>query len=67
VVFVTHSVFESVYLSRRIAVMASRPGRIETEITVPAPYPRGEGFRTSSDYAAICRTVSLALAGAIAA
>jgi NitT/TauT family transport system ATP-binding protein len=66
-VFVTHSVFESVYLSRRVAVMAARPGRIETEIAVPAPYPRGEGFRTSADYAALCRTVSDALAAAIAA
>ena len=66
-VFVTHSVFESVYLSRRIAVMAARPGRMEAEIAVPAPYPRGEAFRTSSDYAALCRTVSLALAEAIEA
>ncbi len=59
--------FESVYLSRRIAVMAARPGRIETEIAVPAPYPRGETFRTSADYAALCRTVSDALAAAMAA
>ncbi|WP_291297990.1 ABC transporter ATP-binding protein [Elioraea sp.] len=66
VVFVTHSVFESVYLSRRIAVMAARPGRIEREVGVPAPYPRGEAFRTSAEYAAVCRTVSLALGEAIA-
>jgi len=66
-VFVTHSVFESVYLSRRIAVMAARPGRIEAEIAVPALFPRGETFRTSSDYAALCRTVSDALAAAMAA
>ncbi|MFQ3623579.1 MAG: ABC transporter ATP-binding protein [Acetobacteraceae bacterium] len=66
VVFVTHSVFESVYLSRRIAVMAARPGRIEREIAIDAPYPRGEAFRTSSEYAAWCRTVSRALGEAIA-
>ena len=40
VVFVTHSVFESVFLSQRIAVMAARPGRVLSEIAVDAPYPR---------------------------
>ena len=34
VVFVTHSVYESVYLSSRIVVMAARPGRIVAEIPV---------------------------------
>jgi NitT/TauT family transport system ATP-binding protein len=60
-VFVTHSVFESVYLSRRIVVMAARPGRVVGDIAVDAPYPRGEVYRTSSDYAAHCREVSEAL------
>lgn len=67
VVFVTHSVFESVYLSERILVMTSRPGRVFAEIQVPAPYPRDEGFRTSAEYAAFCRTVSDALHEAMAA
>ena len=40
VVFVTHSVFESVYLSQRIVVMTPRPGRVFTELTIDAPYPR---------------------------
>jgi NitT/TauT family transport system ATP-binding protein len=59
-VFVTHSVFESVYLSSRIVVMTARPGRVFTEIEIDAPYPRGD-FRTSADYAAACRKVSGAL------
>ena len=42
VVFVTHSVFESVFLSQRIAVMAARPGRIQSELSIAAPYPRSE-------------------------
>jgi NitT/TauT family transport system ATP-binding protein len=67
VVFVTHSVFESVYLSSRIAVMAARPGRIFTEVAIDAPYPRDQNFRTSADYAASCRTVSETLAQAMAA
>src|SRR5580704_8525010 len=67
VVFVTHSVFESVYLSSRIAVMAARPGRIVTELEVAAPYPRDGNFRTSAEYAAFCRRTSEALARAMAA
>ncbi len=61
VIFVTHSVFESVFLSDRIIVMAARPGRVIRELTVNEPYPRSEAFRTSSDYAAHCRAASDAL------
>jgi NitT/TauT family transport system ATP-binding protein len=64
VIFVTHSVFESVYLSQRVLVMTSRPGRIAAEIGIEAPEPRGEEFRTSADYVAYCRRVSEALAPA---
>ena len=60
--FVTHSVFESVYLSSRIVVMAARPGRVFTELEIDAPYPRDEDFRTSAEYAAFCRRTSEALA-----
>lgn len=61
VIFVTHSVFESVFLSDRIVVMAARPGRVIREVAVDAPYPRSEEFRTSADYAALCRQTSKAL------
>jgi NitT/TauT family transport system ATP-binding protein len=67
VVFVTHSVFESVYLASRVVVMAARPGRIFTELAIAAPYPRANDFRTSAEYAALCRRVSAALAQAMAA
>jgi len=67
VVFVTHSVFESVYLSSRIVVMAARPGRVFTELAIDAPYPRDQNFRTSAEYAALCRRTSEALAQAMAA
>jgi len=65
VIFVTHSVFESVYLSERIVVMAARPGRVVREIEIDAPYPRDEEFRTSARYAEFCREVSHALQAAI--
>lgn len=65
-VFVTHSVFESVYLSERIVVMAARPGRVHADLAVDAPYPRNEAFRTSETYVRLCRMASEALKQAIA-
>ncbi|HEX2365563.1 MAG TPA: ABC transporter ATP-binding protein [Bradyrhizobium sp.] len=62
VVFVTHSVFESVYLSQRVIVMTQRPGRVGAEIRIEGPEPRGEEFRTSAAYVEYCRNVSAALA-----
>ena len=59
--FVTHSVFESVFLSSRILVMAARPGRVVADIPIPAPYPRDDAFRTSETYNHYCRIVSAAL------
>ena len=61
VIFVTHSVFESVYLSQRVIVMSERPGRINAEFPIDTPELRGEDFRTSAGYAAYCREVSKAL------
>lgn len=64
VIFVTHSVFESVYLSQRVIVMTPRPGRIDGEFRINSAEPRTEAFRTSGEYAAHCRDVSIALARA---
>jgi NitT/TauT family transport system ATP-binding protein len=66
-VFVTHSVFESVYLSQRIVVMAARPGRVMADLRSEAPYPRDGLFRTSAEYAHLCRVASGTLREAIAA
>ena len=65
VIFVTHSVFESVYLSQRIVVMTPRPGRVFADIAIQAPYPRDERFRTSADYAGYCRQVAETLGKAM--
>jgi NitT/TauT family transport system ATP-binding protein len=64
VVFVTHSVFESVYLSERIVVMTDRPGRVSSELAVTAAQ-RDEQFRTSAEYAGFCRRASDALGQAM--
>lgn len=62
VVFVTHNIYEAVYLSNRVVVMAARPGRVVADIAINAPYPRTEEFRTSTLYNNYCRQISQALA-----
>jgi NitT/TauT family transport system ATP-binding protein len=59
--FITHSVFESVYLSNRILVMSPRPGRVIEEIAIELPEPRTAKTRNSPQYADLCRRVSQAL------
>ena len=61
VIFVTHSVYESVYLSQRIVVMAARPGRVIADARIDAPYPRDDSFRTSDAYNRYCRDISRSL------
>lgn len=65
VVFVTHSVYESVYLSNRIVVMAPRPGRSIAEFAVDEPHPRDEDFRTTARYGEHCRMISRSLRSAV--
>jgi len=66
VVFVTHNIYEAVYLSQRVVIMAPRPGRVVGEVAIEAPYPRTEEFRTSRISNEYCREISgrLAAAGA---
>jgi NitT/TauT family transport system ATP-binding protein len=65
VVFVTHSVYESVFMSSRIAVFSARPGRVVETIDVPGGARRDEEFRHSTAYAETCRRASAALTGAM--
>ena len=66
VIFVTHSVFESAFLSQRIAVMAARPGRFIEEVMLEARYPRTPEYRTSAENNEYCRRASAALEKAMA-
>ena len=65
VVFVTHSVYESAYLSSRIVVMTSRPGRVHADLAIDVPYPRTQEYRTSQIYNDYCRTLSARLVEAM--
>ena len=55
IAFVTHSIYEAVFLSTRVLVMSARPGRIMREVIIDEPYPRGDAFRGSQKFAAYCR------------
>jgi len=65
-IFVTHNIYEAVYLSHQVVVMAAQPGRVITEVTIAEPYPRTEEFRTSALYNDYCRQISRALYQAMA-
>ena len=66
-VFVTHSVFEAVYLSRRVVVMSPRPGRIVGELEIDEPWPRDDAFRGTRRFAEMAARLSRMLRGAEAA
>jgi len=58
IVFVTHSVFEAVYLSQRVMVMSRRPGRMVGDHNIDLPWPRRPALRTSAEFGKVCRAVS---------
>lgn len=65
VIFVTHSVFESAYLSNRIVVMKARPGRVHADFPLKTSMSRDAHYRTSEDYRQACEKVSNMLLEAI--
>jgi NitT/TauT family transport system ATP-binding protein len=64
VVFVTHSIYEAVFLSQRVVVMSARPGRLLDEIVIDEPYPRTEAFRVSPRFIEHARSLQAGLAEA---
>lgn len=64
VMFVTHSVYESVYLSTRVAVFSGRPGAIIETLSIDGPRVRNDDFRASPQYLAACVQASQALRSA---
>lgn len=64
VLFVTHSVYEAVFLSQRVLVMSARPGRVIAEVRIDAPPRRDAAFRTSAIYLEACASLARALEAA---
>lgn len=60
-IFVTHNLYEAVYLSQRVIVMSARPGRIVADVTVPFPYPRDPAIRTSAEFNSVAEQVATSL------
>jgi len=65
VIFVTHSVFESAFLSNRIVVMRARPGQVYTDLPLQTSLQRDSHYRTSEEYRSTTDKVSRALQEAI--
>jgi NitT/TauT family transport system ATP-binding protein len=65
VIFVTHSVFESAFLSNRIVVMRARPGQVHADLPIEHTGMRDAHYRTSEEYRATTDQVSRALQEAI--
>ncbi|WP_174364835.1 ATP-binding cassette domain-containing protein [uncultured Caballeronia sp.] len=58
VVFVTHSIYESVYLSERVVVMQARPGRVIAEVAIDGAAERDDAYRVSAPFMQHCKTLS---------
>jgi NitT/TauT family transport system ATP-binding protein len=57
ILFVTHDIEESIFLSDRIYVMSARPGRIKAEIVVPLPRPRTLDATSDPAFVALKREI----------
>jgi NitT/TauT family transport system ATP-binding protein len=53
VLFITHDIEESIFLSDRIYVMTARPGRIKAEIKVPLPRPRTPDMHDAPEFTSL--------------
>lgn len=65
-ILVTHNLYEAIFLASRVVVMTARPGRIQSIIDVPLPYPRESNLRQSLEYNTLVGQLDKELEGAMA-
>jgi NitT/TauT family transport system ATP-binding protein len=53
ILFVTHSIPESVFLSQQVLVLSSHPGRVRELVHIDLPYPRKLEVRDTPEFTAI--------------
>jgi NitT/TauT family transport system ATP-binding protein len=58
VLFITHSIDEAVLLADRVIVMSERPGRVEREIPISLPRPRGLAARQAAEFMAATAVIT---------
>lgn len=61
VLFVTHSIPEAVFLSKKVIVFSNAPALVKAIIEIDLPYPRVHETKESIEYARYVREVRLAL------
>ncbi len=61
VIFVTHDLEEAIYLSDRVVVMSSHPGRISRIVDVPFGRPRNRDIKTTLEFQSLRRELSYVL------
>lgn len=50
IIFITHDVAEAIFVSDRILLMSSRPGRVKLAVSVAEPKPRSQEFLASANF-----------------
>ena len=64
--FITHNVYEAVFLSQRVLVMSARPGRLIADIAIPFEHPRAPDLRATPEFVQLADAISRQLGEAAA-
>ena len=58
IIFITHSIYESVYLSNKIALISDKPASLLEKIYLSSNKNRTDNYRLSTEYLENCRMIS---------